>query len=76
VTLFDFLDHTKTDFGKRLLKKWLLAPLIDIERINDRLDAIDDLNSNKMLLDEFRQNLSKMPDLERYLQQIYRYSIK
>lgn len=65
--MFNFLDHTKTDFGRRLLKKWLLAPLIDINRINDRLDAIDDLNSNKVLLDEFRKNLSKMPDLERYL---------
>ena len=44
-TLFHYIDHTKTDFGKRLLKKWLLAPLVNIEMINERLDAIEDLNS-------------------------------
>ncbi|CDW72387.1 dna mismatch repair protein msh6 [Stylonychia lemnae] len=74
-TLFDFINHTKTEFGCRLLKKWLLAPLIDIDKINDRLDAIEDLTKNFKYLDEFRQNISRMPDIERILSQVYRYSV-
>eukprot|EP00347_Sterkiella_histriomuscorum_P016833 403351679 len=63
-TLFDFINHTKTDFGNRLLKKWLLAPLMDIDKINDRLDAIEDLIQDTTYLHEFRDNISKMPDLD------------
>jgi DNA mismatch repair ATPase MutS len=43
VTLFDFIDHCKTSFGKRLLKKWLLQPLTDVAKIDSRLDSIEDL---------------------------------
>jgi DNA mismatch repair protein MSH6 len=42
-SLYDYLDRCKTYFGKRLLKKWICSPLADIDLINDRLDAIDDL---------------------------------
>jgi DNA mismatch repair ATPase MutS len=42
-TLFSFINNTKTPFGGRLLKKWLLTPLLDIDKINERLDCIEDL---------------------------------
>ena len=58
------------------MKKWLLAPLIDIEKINDRLDAIEDLNAHTDQLESFRANIAKMPDLERYLAQLYKYSVR
>ena len=42
-SLFHYLDHTKTAFGRRLLKKWIAAPLYDIDKINERLDAVEDM---------------------------------
>lgn len=42
-SLFSYLDKTVTNFGKRMLKNWICAPLMDIARIEERLDAIEDL---------------------------------
>ena len=42
-SLFHYLDHTRTAFGKRLLKKWIVTPLYDIPKINSRLDAVEDM---------------------------------
>ena len=39
-SLFHYLDFTKTPFGKRLLKKWISAPLYNVDHINERLDAV------------------------------------
>jgi DNA mismatch repair ATPase MutS len=36
------MDKTKTKFGKRLLRKWVMSPLMNEYHINQRLDAIDD----------------------------------
>lgn len=41
--MFKYLDKTVSFFGKRMLKSWICAPLMDIEKISDRLDAIEDL---------------------------------
>jgi DNA mismatch repair protein MSH6 len=75
-SLFGYIDHCKTAFGKRLLKKWLMAPLINIKKINDRLDAVEDLMSHQFETDVFRAKISKLPDLERLLAKIFTYSIK
>ncbi|TNV85716.1 hypothetical protein FGO68_gene17605 [Halteria grandinella] len=75
-TLFSFIDQTKTDFGKRLLKKWLLAPLVDIDQINERLDAIEDMKSEPDLLECFRTNIAKMPDIERMMNKLFTYSVR
>ena len=32
-SLFDYIDHCKTPFGRRLLKKWMLSPLMDIDEL-------------------------------------------
>jgi DNA mismatch repair ATPase MutS len=37
------LNKTTTSFGARLLRKWVACPLFDIKEINDRYDAIEDL---------------------------------
>jgi DNA mismatch repair ATPase MutS len=42
-TLLHYIDNCKTQFGKRQIKKWLLSPLMNIQMINDRLDAVEDL---------------------------------
>lgn len=41
--LFTKIDRTTTKFGKRLLRRWLMQPLLDPIKLNHRLDAIEDL---------------------------------
>ncbi len=37
------MDHTKTPFGGRLLRNWVAHPLTDRHRINERLDAVEEM---------------------------------
>ena len=53
--------------GKRLLKQWLCSPPCDPLVISARLDAIDDLLKETSLLAEVKEQLRKLPDLERLL---------
>lgn len=52
-SLFHYLDHTKTAFGRRMLKKWISTPLYDVNKINDRLDAVEDLMKHPDLVSRF-----------------------
>ena len=70
-SLFNYLDKTKTPYGRRLLKKWLENPLRDIVEINDRLDAIEDLHVHCSIADYFQGKIAKLPDFERALGRIY-----
>ena len=51
------MDHTRTAFGRRLLKKWISAPLYNIEMINNRLDSVEDLMKNFELVRTFQEKL-------------------
>jgi DNA mismatch repair ATPase MutS len=42
-SLFHYIDHCRTSFGRRMLKRWLISPLANVEKIIDRQDAIEDL---------------------------------
>ena len=64
------LDKTKTAMGARLLRSFIEAPLMNINQINDRLDAIDSLNVNVISRDEMREYLSSIYDLERLMTRI------
>lgn len=75
-SLFHFVDHCKTAFGKRQLKRWLLAPLMNVARLNERLDAVEDLLEHQFETDVFRSKLGKLPDLEKLLAKLYTYSVK
>lgn len=75
-SLLHYVDNCKSSFGKRQLKRWLLSPLMNIQKIEDRLDAVEDLIDNQYETDVFRSKLSKLPDLEKLLAKIYTYSIK
>jgi DNA mismatch repair ATPase MutS len=37
------LDRTTSKFGRRLLRRWIMQPLLDYRKINNRLDAVEDL---------------------------------
>ena len=48
---------------------------MSIERINDRLDAVQDLTNEPQYLTKFMGRMAKLPDLEKLLGQIYQYSV-
>jgi DNA mismatch repair protein MutS len=64
------MDRTMTPPGYRLLHKWLMSPLIDIQRINNRLDYVEFFVNNRNALDEVRNILNHFPDCERALARI------
>ncbi len=59
------LDKTKTAMGARMLRAWLLKPLLNPVQISKRQSAVSDLKNNRMLRDELSELLSNMLDLER-----------
>lgn len=66
-SLLGVLDKTKTAMGGRLLRKYIEQPLIDREKIEQRLDAVDMLGRNSVDRDEIREYLNTVYDLERLL---------
>lgn len=70
-TLFSLLNKCITPFGKRLFRQWVAHPLCDIQRINERLDAVDMLNADSTVREQFASQLVKMPDLERLISRIH-----
>lgn len=75
-TLFHLLNRCITPFGKRLFKQWVCHPLIDMHMINARLDAVDALNADTTIRDQFSSQLTRMPDLERLISRIHAGSCK
>jgi len=75
-SLFGYMDKTSTAFGKRLFKRWLTAPLLDSQKINERLEAVEDLMENSAIVDYISEKLAKLPDLERMINRIYNLSNK
>ena len=64
-TLLHVLDRTVTPMGARLLRHWLLAPLVSAEAINARLDAVQVLADDPRGRDRLREALDGVRDLER-----------
>ncbi len=64
-SLLGVLDQCRTAMGKRNLKKWLEQPLKNIEEINARLDAVQELKDNLPLRGELREILAGIYDMER-----------
>lgn len=75
-TLFQLLNRCVTPFGKRMFKQWVCHPLMDATKINARLDAVDALNADGSIRDQFSSQLTKMPDLERLISRIHAGSCK
>ena len=69
-TLFSFLDRTQTPMGARLLKQWLLHPLMDVQQIRMRQEAVEELVSHCSLCEEILPHLREVRDLERLMMRI------
>ena len=72
--LVDTIDRTRTPMGQRALRRWLERPLLEVDRINQRLEAVDSLVGDYMLREEARDHLSRIPDVERIATRIVRLS--
>lgn len=59
------LDNCKTAMGSRMLRNWLLKPLLSVEAINDRLDAVEELTQDSGRRRRIEQVLADLADLER-----------
>ncbi|KAH9888285.1 muts domain V-domain-containing protein [Xylariomycetidae sp. FL2044] len=73
-SLFWALDKTLTRFGQRLLRKWIGRPLLDKERLEERVAAVEELleNSSTPKVDQLERLLKQTKtDLERSLIRIY-----
>ena len=64
-TLVGVLDRSRTPMGARLLREWLLAPLLSVERIDQRLDAVAALVAHTIPRLEIAGLLDGMRDIER-----------
>ena len=64
-SLLEVMDETRCSMGRRLLKRRILHPLRDLEKIKKRLDLVENLYLNQGLLSAVRDILGKTPDLER-----------
>jgi DNA mismatch repair protein MutS len=64
-SLLHEIDRTVTAMGGRMLRSWLLRPLLALERIRDRLDAVEELAFRATDRGKFREALKSVHDMER-----------
>ena len=64
-SLLHEIDRTMTAMGSRVLRSWLLRPLVAIEAIRDRLDAVEELAFRTTDRGKLRETLKSVQDLER-----------
>ena len=69
-TLLETLQNTQTSMGSRLLRNRLMYPLTNVEKIRNRQNRILTFTNNKLVLDEVREILSKVLDIERLASRI------
>ncbi|CAN2044753.1 DNA mismatch repair protein MutS [Candidatus Magnetomoraceae bacterium gMMP-13] len=69
-SLLGLLDQTKTALGGRLLRRWIRYPLLDINEIAKRLDAVEDAKNNLSIRKSVRECLSYIYDLKRLASKI------
>ena len=66
-TLLGVLDETRTAMGARAMRDWILRPLTSLERIQDRLDAVEELGFRTIERGRLREALGGVQDLDRII---------
>ena len=69
-SLMDILDCTNTAMGARLLRRWTVFPLKDVDKINKRLDVVEALLRNPSIRDIIQEQLQYIGDIERIISRI------
>ncbi len=67
VPLIDILDRTITPMGGRLMKKWVIMPLKEMNPIQERLSMVEVFYENEKLLETLQEHLKHIADLERLI---------
>ncbi len=69
-SLLHVIDMTETPMGARLLRSWLTRPLLDVDTIDARLDAVEELTRETVLRSDLRHLLNSVSDIERQLAKV------
>ncbi len=69
-TLLQAIDQTITPMGSRMLKRWIIFPLNDLQRIERRLNTVSTFIREQDLAQELRKNLKQIGDIERLISKI------
>ncbi|MEK6868073.1 MAG: DNA mismatch repair protein MutS, partial [Nanoarchaeota archaeon] len=69
-TLISSIDKTQTPMGARMLKRWLMHPLLSKEAIENRLTAVEELKNKVLIRQELSECLERMYDIERIVSRI------
>ena len=69
-SLFSVIDYTSTQMGKRLLYSWILNPLIEKKKIDERLNIVEMFLSDTDVLNSTREIFSQVSDIERIVGKI------
>lgn len=69
-TLLEVLDNTVSPMGSRLLKRWLVFPLKDIQKINERLDLVEFFILQTELRNKITHAIKQCGDVERLVSKI------
>ncbi len=69
-SLIDVLDKTLTPMGGRLLKKWMVLPLKEVEVINARLDVVEAFQKKSACRETIEEHLDGLGDLERLISKV------
>lgn len=64
-TLYNVLNDCNTPMGKRNLRKWILYPLINEQKLNDRLESVSTFFENPILTGDIESMLTQVSDIER-----------
>ena len=64
-TLLWVLDKTETSMGGRLIRRWINDPLVNVDDINARLDAVEEIKNDLLLSDKIVESLKSIYDIER-----------
>lgn len=70
VSLLKTIDQTKTSMGSRLLRQWLVRPLLTKEKIVERQKAVQELYNNRIMKEDIAEILSEFHDLERLMSRV------
>ncbi|MDA3944417.1 MAG: DNA mismatch repair protein MutS [Bacteroidetes bacterium] len=69
-TLLDILDRTVSPMGSRLMRRWIVLPLKDKNKINSRYDTVDFLMSHQELTRKLSEAIRLCGDLERLISKV------
>jgi len=70
VTLFDVLNHTDCGMGARMLQRWIVLPLKNIDAINHRLNAVEKLVDDDNTRLALKEIVKQIGDLERLISKV------